>query len=81
MGIDRVGAQPAGFALGQIVAELREDEQRLLALPFFGNLAQAAIADRLHVSQMTVMCLGSWVSGELLASIDHRRQDRIDGRR
>jgi len=42
------------FALGQIVAELSVDDQRLLALRFFGNLTQAEIATRLGVSQMQV---------------------------
>ena len=42
------------FALGQVVAELSGDEQRLLGLRFLDNLTQAEIAGRLGVSQMQV---------------------------
>jgi RNA polymerase sigma-B factor len=57
------------FALGQVVAELSEDDQRLLALRFFGNLTQAEIATRLGVSQMQVSRLLSALLSKLRAAL------------
>jgi RNA polymerase sigma-B factor len=57
------------FALGQVVAELSLDEQRLLALRFFGNLTQAEIASRLGVSQMQISRLLAALLGKLRVAL------------